>query len=111
MGGKHFLVNHGPGVKEDDLDIKENEEHGDELEFEGEPGAAGADGEHAALVSGVLDGKAFAAFAEDDGADEHPGGKEGREGEEHQYGQIFQLLRTFHEGNARKENPVGKPEN
>src|SRR3954469_13611281 len=31
---EHFLVNDGPGIKENDLDIEENEEHRDEIEFD-----------------------------------------------------------------------------
>src|SRR5688572_15972994 len=70
IGEEHFLVNDGTWVEEYDFDIEEDEEHRDEVEFDGEAGVAFADGEHAAFVGSVFDFVAAAELADGDGKDE-----------------------------------------
>ena len=64
-----FAHVNGPRDQEDRLQIEDDEADRDHVEFDGEPGLAVADGEHAALVGGVFDGVGGAGFAEEN-ADE-----------------------------------------
>ena len=70
-----------PRIHEDDLDIKNNEEHGDEVEFNAEAWGSFTDGEHAALVGGFL-GVVMSAFftGEDTEAEGCAGEADGGEG-------------------------------
>ena len=65
----------GPRVHEDDFDIEDDEEHGDEVEFDGEAWGSFADWQHAAFVGGVLGGVAAGGAAEDDAEGKGDGGE------------------------------------
>lgn len=57
---------HRPGIHKDDLDIEDDEEHGDEVEFDTEAGGAFSDGDHAALVRSFLGGIVASFLTEED---------------------------------------------
>lgn len=68
---QHVAVDGCPRVEEDHLDIEEDEQHGYEVEADSHSGYAGALGQGAALVGGVLDFGASANFSEEDGEAQH----------------------------------------
>lgn len=108
MVGKHLFIDDGPRIKEDYLDIKEDEQHGDKVEFDGEAGAAFADGQHAALVSGILNPAAAAEFADEDGSDKGSGRKgDGSQCQEENRDVLCQL-RIFHRENLETAGVLGK---
>jgi len=79
--GDEILEAHRPRIHEDDLDIEDDEEHGDEVELDAEARGPFSDGEHAALVRcflGVVMGAFFAEEnAESEGCARKTNGGEG----------------------------------
>ena len=77
-----------PWIHEDDLDVEDDEEHGDEVEFHAEAWGSVADGEHAAFVGDVFHSVAAGPFAEDDAHDEHAGREAGGHEDLHEDGEV-----------------------
>jgi hypothetical protein len=68
--GKEVSIDEGPGGEEDDFDIEEDEEHGGDVEFNGEARVNGAFCWEAAFVGHIFDRIGRSALAEDFGGDE-----------------------------------------
>ena len=90
-----FTKNESPGVEEDGLDVEENEDHGDEVELDGEGFAGVAGGLHAAFV-GLLLGAAGAAPADEAGKTEENSGKNSGQAEEEQQRSVGLKVRGIH---------------
>ena len=73
--GSEFTELHGPRVKKHDLDIKNDKQHRDEVEFDTEAGRSLSNGKHAALVGRILGGVFAAFFAENNTHNQHTGAK------------------------------------
>ena len=102
---RHLAECDGPRVEEDDLDVEDDEEHGDEVEFDGEARVGGAARLHAALVGGVLGGGSPGALAEQQRDGEGPEGDGGREDQLDQEGDEL----VAHRQAFRIAGPAGLP--
>src|SRR6185437_12359500 len=87
--------------KEHDFNVEQDEKHRHEVKFHGQPRAAFPDGEHAAFISGILDGGPFALFAENHGQKQHPKSKANRQTHQHQHRYILSQLLVFHSSNVK----------
>ena len=61
---------HGPRVHEDDFDVEEDEDHGDNVKFNGKAGCGASDGIFAAFVGFVFGLAGAGSFAEEEGKDD-----------------------------------------
>lgn len=59
-----ILEDDGPDIAEYGFDIEDDEEHGHEVELDGEAGGSITDGEHTAFVSFIFDAFRFSSLAE-----------------------------------------------
>ena len=73
--GEEVFEGDRPWVQEHDLDVEDDEEHRDDVEFHAEARLGIADGEHATLVGAVFHAVALGAASDDDAGGEAAGGE------------------------------------
>jgi hypothetical protein len=90
--GKHFTVNDRPWIQEHNLDIKEDEQHRNQVEGNRRTRSPFAHRRYAAFIRGILDRGASSAFADQDRQGQHADGERDGHDNEHEHGDV---LRQF----------------
>jgi hypothetical protein len=106
--GEHVPINDRPRKKKNDFDVEQDEQHSDEIKFDGKARASFADGIRAAFVGGVFCFGARGEFAEQEGQCQNSDRETNGGGEQNQNRNVLRKLRISRIFHARNLWRFGK---